>query len=76
LVGLLLIPAVVAMADEDALSIIFQSLSLTYNYPWRIILYGFTIGIIEIFSILIFKRRINENLLEREDEELMDYHLK
>jgi hypothetical protein len=54
LVGLLLIPAIVALADEDALGIVFQSLSLTYNYPWQIIIYGFTIGILEIFSIFVF----------------------
>jgi hypothetical protein len=53
-VGILLIPAILAAADEDALGSVFQSFSLTYNHPWRLGLYGVVVGILEIVGMLIF----------------------
>lgn len=53
-VGLFLIPAIIATADEDALGSVFQSFSLTYNHPWRLIGYGLITGVLELFSIFVF----------------------
>jgi hypothetical protein len=36
---LLFVPAIIATSDEDALGGVFQSFSITFNQPWRILFY-------------------------------------
>ena len=36
---LLFVPAIIATSDEDALGGVFQSFSITFNQPWRILIY-------------------------------------
>ena len=39
-VALFIAPAVIATSDEDALGGVFQSFSITFNQPWRLLVYG------------------------------------
>ncbi len=53
-VALLMVPAIIATSDEDALGGVFQSFSITFNHPWRLLVYGGVIGILEIVSGFLF----------------------
>ncbi len=47
-------PVIIASAEEDGFGAAVQSLHLTWGQPWRLILYGITIAILEILGILFF----------------------
>ncbi|NOX36612.1 MAG: hypothetical protein GXO78_03665 [Calditrichaeota bacterium] len=53
-VGIILVPAVIATSDEDALGGVFQSFSMTFNQPWRLAIYSTIVGVLEIVSMLVF----------------------
>lgn len=52
-IGLLFIPAIVATSDEDALGGVFQAFSMTFNQPWRIVVYGAVVSILEVAGIIL-----------------------
>lgn len=52
--GILLVPAIIATSDEDALGGVFQSFSITYNQPWRLIIYSALTGALEVLGIILF----------------------
>jgi len=53
-VSLLVTPAVLATTDDDAFEGIFQSFSLLYSQPWRLILYHLFVVVIAIVSFGVF----------------------
>lgn len=54
LVGLVIIPAILATADEDALGGVFQSFSVTFNQPWRLVWYSLLAAVLELAGIFVF----------------------
>ncbi|MFZ0389311.1 MAG: hypothetical protein WAN36_02545 [Calditrichia bacterium] len=52
--GIFFIPAILATMDEDAIGGVFQSFSITFNQPWRLLLYSLQAVILEIVSMLVF----------------------
>jgi len=57
-IGTILIPAIIATSDEDALGGVFQSFSVTFNQPWRLLVYSTIVGILEIVGIFLFAAAI------------------
>ncbi len=57
-VGVVIVPAIIATSDEDALGGVFQSFSITFNQPWRLVIYSVVIGILELVGIFIFAAAI------------------
>ncbi len=53
-VSFLLTPAILATTDDDAFEGIFQSFSVMYTQPWRLILYELLLGIVSILGLGIF----------------------
>ena len=53
-VALFFVPAILATSDEDALGGVFQSFSITFNQPWRILVYLSLLSLIYIVGIFIF----------------------
>jgi len=53
-VAMFFVPAIIATSDEDALGGVFQSFSITWNQPWRIILYGTLLFIVYDIGVFIF----------------------
>jgi len=53
-VAFFFVPAIIATSDEDALGGVFQSFSITFNQPWRIILYSLLLLIVYFFGIIVF----------------------
>lgn len=53
-VAMFFVPAIIATSDEDALGGVFQSFSITWNQPWRIILYGILLFIVYDIGVFIF----------------------
>jgi hypothetical protein len=53
-VALFFVPAILATSDEDALGGVFQSFSITFNQPWRILAYLSLLSLIYLFGILLF----------------------
>ena len=53
-VGLFIIPAILATADEDALGGVFQSFSITFNQPWRLVIYSLIVAVLEFVGIFVF----------------------
>jgi hypothetical protein len=53
-VAFFFVPAIIATSDEDALGGVFQSFSITFNQPWRIILYTLLMMIVYLFGVLLF----------------------
>ncbi len=47
-------PIIISTSEEDGFGAAVQSLHLTWGQPWRLITYGITIVILEIFGILFF----------------------
>ncbi len=47
-------PVIIATAEEDGFGAAVQSLHLTWGQPWRLIIYGITIAVLELFGILFF----------------------
>jgi hypothetical protein len=54
IVALFFVPAIIATSDEDALGGVFQSFSITFNQPWRIILYSALLGFVHLFGVFLF----------------------
>ena len=52
--SLLFTPSIVATYEEDIMGTIFQSYSISWSQPWRIILYGLTLFILMILGLEIF----------------------
>jgi hypothetical protein len=53
-VAMFFVPAIIATSDEDALGGVFQSFSITWYQPWRIILYGTLLFIVYGIGVFIF----------------------
>jgi len=53
-VALFFVPAILATSDEDALGGVFQSFSITFNQPWRILVYLSLLSLIYLVGIFIF----------------------
>ncbi len=53
-VGLFFVPAIIATSDEDALGGVFQSFSITFNQPWRLIVYSLIIGVLKSVGVFLF----------------------
>lgn len=53
-VSLIMTPAVLATTDDDAFEGIFQSFSMLYSQPWRLIFYEILLLIIALFGFGIF----------------------
>ncbi len=53
-VGTILIPAIIATSDEDALGGVFQSFSITFNQPWRLFIYSTLVAILEVVGMFLF----------------------
>jgi hypothetical protein len=47
-------PIILSTSEEDGFGAAVQSLHLTWGQPWRLITYGVTIFLLEIFGILFF----------------------
>jgi hypothetical protein len=54
MVAIFFVPAIIATSDEDALGGVFQSFSITFNQPWRIIIYTTIVGILEVVGFFLF----------------------
>ena len=54
IVGIFLIPVILATADEDALGSVFQSFSITFTQPWRLAVYTIIVGFLEIVGLFLF----------------------
>ncbi len=48
------VPAIIATSDEDALGGVFQSFSISFNQPWRIVVYGTMVIVLEAVGIFLF----------------------
>jgi hypothetical protein len=53
-VALFFVPAILATSDEDALGGVFQSFSITFNQPWRILVYLSLLGVIYVLGVFLF----------------------
>ncbi len=53
-VALFFVPAILATSDEDALGGVFQSFSITFNQPWRILIYVALLGVLYILGFFLF----------------------
>ncbi len=53
-VSILIIPAILATMDEDALGGVFQSFSIVYNQPWRLAIYSVLVGILELLAFAFY----------------------
>jgi hypothetical protein len=53
-VAIFFVPAIIATSDEDALGGVFQSFSITYNQPWRIVLYSSLLFVLWEVGLFIF----------------------
>ncbi len=53
-VAMFFVPAIIATSDEDALGGVFQSFSITFNQPWRIVFYTAVTGILYIVGFFLF----------------------
>jgi len=53
-VALFFVPAILATSDEDALGGVFQSFSITFNQPWRILVYLSLLGGIYVLGLFLF----------------------
>lgn len=53
-VALFFVPAILATSDEDALGGVFQSFSITFNQPWRILIYMSLLGVIYVLGFFLF----------------------
>lgn len=51
--ALLLAPAVIATTDSDAFEVVFQSFSVMWNQPWRLILYQVLTGALSAAGLLV-----------------------
>ncbi|MCK5455068.1 MAG: hypothetical protein KAJ16_11935, partial [Calditrichia bacterium] len=65
IVAIFFVPAIIATSDEDALGGVFQSFSITYNQPWRIVLYSTLLFIVYEVGLFVFAGvlKISYNLL-------------
>lgn len=62
-ISALLVPAIIATTDEDAFEAIFQSFSLTWNQPWRLILYEATTLVLSVFAMGVFAFFVKESVI-------------
>lgn len=53
-VSFFLVPAIVATTDEDAFEAIFQTFSLVWSQPWRLLIFSVVNCILALFSLLVF----------------------
>lgn len=53
--ALIYTPAIVAAYEEDTMGTVFQSYSLTWSQPWRILVYSAILLPLTAISVLIFK---------------------
>ncbi|NOZ60465.1 MAG: hypothetical protein GXO74_02180 [Calditrichaeota bacterium] len=52
-IAALLSPAILATTDDDAFEAVFQSFSLVWSQPWRLIFYQVINGILAIFAFFV-----------------------
>jgi len=63
LVGINYVPAIIATSDEDALGGVFQSFSITYNQPVRLVTYSTILGFLYVVGGFIFAAAIKYSYL-------------
>lgn len=54
IVAMFFVPAIIATSDEDALGGVFQSFSITFNQPWRIVFYIAVTSVLYIVGFFLF----------------------
>ena len=48
-------PSIVATMEEDTMGTVFQSYTITWSQPWRIVLYNLALLPLFVFGVIIFK---------------------
>jgi hypothetical protein len=61
--GIFLVPPIIATSDEDSLGGVFQSFSITFNQPWRLIIYSAITSLLEVLGIVILAFAIKKAYL-------------
>ena len=59
IVSMLYTPAIVGSLEEDTMGTVFNSYSITWNQPWRIVFYNLVLLPLVWFSQMIFSHSIN-----------------
>jgi hypothetical protein len=54
LVSIILVPSIIATTDEDAFEAVFQTFSLTWSQPWRLVIYEGVITLLSLFAMGLF----------------------
>lgn len=54
LIGLALVPSIVAVTGEDVFETIYQLFSTIWNQPWRLVIYGFLLELVTVLGWCIF----------------------
>ena len=54
LLGLVLIPPVVAVTGEDIFETIYQLFSTVWNQPWRLVIYDLLLGFVTVLGSVVF----------------------
>ncbi len=66
-VSLLIVPSIIATTDEDAFEAVFQSFSVAWGQPWRLILYELlTVGL-SIVSLALFAFFVKQSIILMND---------
>ncbi len=52
-VAMLQVPAVIATTDDDAFEAVFQSFSILWSQPWRLIFYEALTGVLSLFGFVV-----------------------
>jgi len=53
-ISILLVPSIIATTDEDAFEAIFQTFSVVWNQPWRLVIYEFLTVVLAVFGMGVF----------------------
>ena len=56
-------PGIIAASDEDAFEVVFQSFSLTWTQPWRLLLYQGVNICIALAAMIVFALLVKKSLL-------------
>lgn len=62
-VAILLVPSIIATTDEDAFEAVFQSFSVVWNQPWRLVVYELQTVVLALFSMGVFAFAVKEAVL-------------
>jgi len=62
-VSLLFVPAIIATTNEDAFEAVFQTFSISTGQPWRLVVYGVLVGILELVGLVILAWAVKRSYL-------------